>query len=117
MLFVQSRKARPSLWEDPGASEDGTAPAAEDLHIHHVYGGLPGARHGTRTGETPGEARHGTCSHGAYSLAKTKQEQGVTIQCEGVLAWESTDIWYFAHTSFRQTQWYLREKKRKWKIT
>lgn len=68
-------------------------------------------------GKPQEEARHGPCSHGAYSLAKTKQEQEVIIQCKGVLAWESTDIWYYAHTSFRQTQWYLRKKKkRKWKI-
>lgn len=74
MLFVQSRKARPSLWEDHRASEDGTAPAAEDLHIHHVYGGLPGARHGTRTGETPGRSQ--AWSLLSWSLQSSKDKAG-----------------------------------------
>lgn len=49
-----------------------------DLHIHHKsVGDLPGARHGSRTGETPGTSQiYGPCSRRAYRLAKRQVEKG-----------------------------------------
>lgn len=79
MLCVPGRQARTSLQEDPRASEDGAAPAAGDTHIHHTsMGDPPGARRGTRTGETPGTSQMWSLlSQSLQSSKKTKQEQGI----------------------------------------
>lgn len=120
VLCVQGRKMRPNLYnripEDP-RPQNGAGLQLGGLHIHHTsMDDLPGARHHTRTRETPMNK-----PHKVPALTELTVQQKHKIETENY-----NPVYRYAglvgrvqrfgiiHTfHLRQTPWYLSKKVRK----